>query len=145
MNYSKNSFHKKAVSSQIKIIGITEIANKNKVKKLNNYNLQINTSNSIRNNRIKKTNTINKTICDRNFRDNSLKKYYNMNSNASKKNNLLNIKKKIFNPIYSNKIKKFPTNIKDFSDYNNTIRHKKTLSFNGDIFPLHKLNRTSSI
>ena len=144
MNYSKNSFHKKAVSSQIKIIGITEIANKNKVKKLNNYNLQINTSNSIRNNRIKKTNTINKTICDRNFRDISLKKYYNMNSNASKKNNLLNIKKKIFNPIYSNKIKKFPTNIKDFSDYNNTIRHKKTLSFNGDIFPLHKLNRTSS-
>ena len=49
-----------------------------------------------------------------------------------------------FNPIFTNKIKKFVTNIKDFTDSSNTLRHKKTLSFNGDIFPLHKLNRTSS-
>ena len=36
------------------------------------------------------------------------------------------------------------TNIKDFSDYSNTLRHKKTLSLNGEIFPMNFLNRTNS-
>ena len=55
-----------------------------------------------------------------------------------------NTNKKLFNPIFTNKIKKFVTNIKDFTDSSNTLRHKKTLSFNGDILPLNFMNRTNS-
>ena len=36
-------------------------------------------------------------------------------------------------------------NIKDFSDFSDTLRHKKTLSFNVDIIPLQLMNRTSSL
>ena len=142
--YSLNNFHKKTLSSQFKIIGISQIDKSNKITKIKNYNLQIQNSNSKRNNRIRKINTINRTIYDNNSSKYSLKKYYNMNTNTSKRSIQLNIQKKLFKPIFTNKIKKFVTNIKDITDYNNTLRHKKTLSCNGDIFPLYILNRTSS-
>ena len=67
-----------------------------------------------------------------------------MSANTSKKNNQLNKKRILFNPIFIDEIKKPLMNIKDFTDFSNTLRHKKTLSFNGDIIPLQLMNRTSS-
>ena len=72
-----------------------------------------------------------------------LKKFYNLNSNTSKRSTQLN-NNKLYNIIFTNKIRKYVTNIKDFNDYSNTLRHKKTLSLNGDIFPMNYLNRTNS-
>ena len=141
MKFSTNNFHRKALSNQFKIVGITEFDKTNKIKKVTNFNLQINNSNSRRNNKIIKLNTINQTIDD-NFTVNySLKKFYNFNTNTSKRINQLNARKIIFNPIFTDKISKNETNN---SIYNNTLRHKKTLSFNGNIYPLQIFNRTSS-
>ena len=142
---SLNNFHKKTLSNQLNIKGITELDKANKIKKIMNYDLQIRNSNSKRNTRIKKINTINitRTINDNNMCNYSLKKFYNLNSNTSKRSNQLN-NKKIYNIIFTNKIRKFVTNIQDFSDYSSTLRHKKTLSLNGDIFPINFLNRTNS-
>ena len=142
---SLNNFHKKTLSNQLNIKGITELDKANKIKKIMNYDLQIRNSNSKRNTRIKKINTINitRTINDNNMCNYSLKKFYNLNSNTSKRSNQLN-NKKIYNIIFTNKIRKFVTNIQDFSDYSTTLRHKKTLSLNGDIFPMNFLNRTNS-
>ena len=141
MKFSTNNFHRKALSNQFKIVGITEFDKTNKIKKVTNFNLQINNSNSRRNNKIIKLNTINQTIDD-NFTVNySLKKFYNINTNTSKRINQLNARKIIFNPIFTDKISKNETNN---SIYNNTLRHKKTLSFNGNIYPLQIFNRTSS-
>ena len=142
---SLNNFHKKTLSNQLNIKGITELDKANKIKKIMNYDLQIRNSNSKRNTRIKKINTINitRTINDNNMCNYSLKKFYNLNSNTSKRSNQLN-NKKIYNIIFTNKIRKFVTNIQDFTDYSTTLRHKKTLSLNGDIFPMNFLNRTNS-
>ena len=142
---SLNNFHKKTLSNQLNIKGITELDRANKIKKIMNYDLQIRNSNSKRNTRIKKINTINitRTINDNNMCNYSLKKFYNLNSNTSKRSNQLN-NKKIYNIIFTNKIRKFVTNIQDFTDYSTTLRHKKTLSLNGDIFPMNFLNRTNS-
>ena len=142
---SLNNFHKKTLSNQLNIKGITELDKANKIKKIMNYDLQIRNSNSKRNTRIKKINTINitRTINDNNMYNYSLKKFYNLNSNTSKRSNQLN-NKKIYNIIFTNKIRKFVTNIQDFTDYSTTLRHKKTLSLNGDIFPMNFLNRTNS-
>ena len=142
---SLNNFHKKTLSNQLNIKGITELDKANKIKKIMNYDLQIRNSNSKRNTRIKKINTINitRTINDNNMCNYSLKKFYNLNSNTSKRSNQLN-NKKIYNIIFTNKIRKFVTNIQDFTDYSTTLRHKKTLSLNGDIFPMNILNRTNS-
>ena len=142
---SLNNFHKKTLSNQLNIKGITELDKANKIKKIMNYDLQIRNSNSKRNTRIKKINTINitRTINDNNMCNYSLKKFYNLNSNTSKRSNQLN-NKKIYNIIFTNKIRKFVTNIQDFTDYSTTLRHKKTLSLNGDIFPINFLNRTNS-
>ena len=142
---SLNNFHKKTLSNQLNIKGITELDKANKIKKIMNYDLQIRNSNSKRNTRIKKINTINitRTINDNNMCNYSLKKFYNLNSNTSKRSNQLS-NKKIYNIIFTNKIRKFVTNIQDFSDYSSTLRHKKTLSLNGDIFPINFLNRTNS-
>ena len=141
MKFSTNNFHRKALSNQFKIVGITEFDKTNKIKKVTNFNLQINNSNSRRNNKIIKLNTINQTIDD-NFTGNySLKKFYNFNTNTSKRINQLNARKIIFNPIFTDKISKNETSN---SIYNNTLRHKKTLSFNGNIYPLQIFNRTSS-
>ena len=141
MKCSTNNFHKKALSNQFKIVGITEFDKMNKIKKVTNFNLQINNSNSNRNNKIRKINTINKTLDDNIIGNYSLKKFYNMNTNTSKRINQLNTRKILFNPVFSNKMRKNETN---YSIYNNTLRHKKTLSFNGNIYPLQILNRTSS-
>ena len=141
MKFSTNNFHKKALSNQFKIVGITEFDKMNKIKKVTNFNLQINNSNSNRNNKIRKINTINKTLDDNIIGNYSLKKFYNMNTNTSKRINQLNTRKILFNPVFSNKMRKNETN---YSIYNNTLRHKKTLSFNGNIYPLQILNRTSS-
>ena len=142
---SLNNFHKKTLSNQLNIKGIIELDKANKIKKIMNYDLQIRNSNSKRNTRIKKINTINitRTINDNNMCNYSLKKFYNLNSNTSKRSNQLN-NKKIYNIIFTNKIRKFVTNIQDFTDYSTTLRHKKTLSLNGDIFPMNFLNRTNS-
>ena len=142
---SLNNFHKKTLSNQLNIKGITELDKANKIKKIMNYDLQIRNSNSKRNTRIKKINTINitRTINDNNMCNYSLKKFYNLNSNTSKRSNQLS-NKKIYNIIFTNKIRKFVTNIQDFTDYSTTLRHKKTLSLNGDIFPMNFLNRTNS-
>ena len=142
---SLNNFHKKTLSNQLNIKGITELDKANKIKKIMNYDLQIRNSNSKRNTRIKKINTINitRTINENNMCNYSLKKFYNLNSNTSKRSNQLN-NKKIYNIIFTNKIRKFVTNIQDFTDYSTTLRHKKTLSLNGDIFPMNFLNRTNS-
>ena len=150
LKYSMNNVHKKTLSNQIKIKGIIDIdkTNKtNKIKKIMNYDLQIKNSNSKRNSRIKKINSINinRTINDNNLCNYSLKKFYNLNSNTSKRSTQLNNNNnKLFNIIFTNKIRKYVTNIKDFSDYSNTLRHKKTLSLNGEIFPMNFLNRTNS-
>ena len=147
---SMNNCHKKTLSNQFKIVGIIEYDKTNKIKKLKNYNLEIQNSNSKRNNKLRKINSIhiNRTINVNNVCNYSLKKFYNINSNNSKRDNQLNTNKntnkKLFNPIFTNKIKKFVTNIKDFTDSSNTLRHKKTLSFNGDILPLNFMNRTNS-
>ena len=141
MKFSTNNFHKKALSNQFKIVGITEFDKMNKIKKVTNFNLQINNSNSNRNNKIRKINTINKTLDDNIIGNYSLKKFYNMNTNTSKRINQLNTRKILFNPVFTNKMRKNETN---YSIYNNTLRHKKTLSFNGNIYPLQILNRTSS-
>ena len=141
MKFSTNNFHKKALSNQFKIVGITEFDKMNKIKKVTNFNLQINNSNSNRNNKIRKINTINKTLDDNIIGNYSLKKFYNMNTNTTKRINQLNARKIIFNPIFTDKISKNETNN---SIYNNTLRHKKTLSFNGNIYPLQIFNRTSS-
>ena len=142
---SLNNFHKKTLSNQLNIKGITELDKANKIKKIMNYDLHIRNSNSKRNTRMKKINTINitRTINDNNMCNYSLKKFYNLNSNTSKRSNQLN-NKKIYNIIFTNKIRKFVTNIQDFTDYSTTLRHKKTLSLNGDIFPMNFLNRTNS-
>ena len=146
LKYSMNNFHKKTLSNQLKIKGIADFDKNNKIKKIMNYDLQINNSNSKRNCRIKKINSINinRTINENNLFNYSVKKFYNLNSNTSKRSTQLNNNKKLYNIIFSNKIRKFVTNIKDFSDYSNTLRHKKTLSLNGEIFPLNFLNRTNS-
>ena len=150
LKYSMNNVHKKTLSNQIKIKGIIDIdkTNKtNKIRKIMNYDLQIKNSNSKRNSRIKKINSINinRTINDNNLCNYSLKKFYNLNSNTSKRSTQLNNNNnKLFNIIFTNKIRKYATNIKDFSDYSNTLRHKKTLSLNGEIFPMNFLNRTNS-
>ena len=146
LKYSMNNFHKKTLSNQLKIKGIADFDKNNKIKKIMNYDLQINNSNSKRNRRIKKINSINinRTINENNLFNYSVKKFYNLNSNTSKRSTQLNNNKKLYNIIFSNKIRKFVTNIKDFSDYSNTLRHKKTLSLNGEIFPLNFLNRTNS-
>ena len=141
MKFSTNNFHKKALSNQFKIVGITEFDKMNKIKKVTNFNLQINNSNSNRNNKIRKINTINKTLDDNIIGNYSLKKFYNMNTNTSKRINQLDTRKILFNPVFTNKMRKNETN---YSIYNNTLRHKKTLSFNGNIYPLQILNRTSS-
>jgi hypothetical protein len=141
MKFSTNNFHKKALSNQFKIVGITEFDQMNKIKKVTNFNLQINNSNSNRNNKIRKINTINKTLDDNIIGNYSLKKFYNMNTNTSKRINQLDTRKILFNPVFTNKMRKNETN---YSIYNNTLRHKKTLSFNGNIYPLQILNRTSS-
>ena len=146
LKYSMNNFHKKTLSNQLKIKGIADFDKNNKIKKIMNYDLQINNSNSKRNCRIKKINSINvnRTINDNTLFNYSVKKFYNLNSNTSKRSTQLNNNKKLYNIIFSNKIRKYVTNIKDFSDYSNTLRHKKTLSLNGEIFPLNFLNRTNS-
>ena len=146
LKYSMNNFHKKTLSNQLKIKGIADFDKNNKIKKIMNYDLQINNSNSKRNCRIKKINSINinRTINENNLFNYSVKKFYNLNSNTSKRSTQLTNNKKLYNIIFSNKIRKFVTNIKDFSDYSNTLRHKKTLSLNGEIFPLNFLNRTNS-
>ena len=145
LKYSLNSFHKKALSNQFKIIGISTGDKTTKTRKSVNFNLQITTTNSKRNtNKIRKINVINKTLYDNNMPNYSLKKIFNMSANTSKKNNQLNKKRILFNPIFIDEIKKPLMNIKDFTDFSNTLRHKKTLSFNGDIIPLQLMNRTSS-
>ena len=144
LKYSMNNFHKKAKSNHFKIIGITEFDENNKIKKVTSYKLQIKNSNSKRNNKTQKMNITNRTIYDNNICNYSLKKYYNINDNSSKRTGLINTRKIFFNPIFTNKNNKYVTNYKDFSDYSNSLRHKKTLSFNGDIFRLHLLNRTCS-
>ena len=149
LKYSMNNVHKKTLSNQLKIKGITDldkVGKTSKIKKIMNYDLQIKNSNSKRNSRIKKINSINinRTINDNNLCNYSLKKFYNLNSNTSKRSTQLNNNKKLYNIIFSNKIRKYVTNIKDFSDYSNTLRHKKTLSLNGEIFPMNFLNRTNS-
>ena len=152
MKYSLNSFHKKALSNQFRIIGMTENNNNNnkdktiKLKKSMNFNLQLKTSSSKRNtNKIRKINLVNRTLYDTNMSDYSLKKIFNISSNTTKKHIQINKRKIFFNPIYINEIKKPLMNIKDFSDFSDTLRHKKTLSFNGDIIPLQLMNRTSSL
>ena len=149
LKYSMNNVHKKTLSNQLKIKGINDldkVGKTSKIKKIMNYDLQIKNSNSKRNSRIKKINSINinRTINDNNLCNYSLKKFYNLNSNTSKRSTQLNNTNKLFNIIFTNKIRKYATNIKDFSDYSNTLRHKKTLSLNGEIFPMNFLNRTNS-
>ena len=152
-----NNNHKKALSNQFKIIGITEYSKPNKIKKLINYNLIIQTSNSISNSNYKKINSTNRTINTENSCNHSIQNYKNdigynnfrtiNNNNLNRTNQLINNKKLFNNLIFKNKnnIKRYKTNTNQFFNYDNLVRHKKTLSFNGTGINSYKIiKRTNS-
>ena len=146
--YKNKNFHRKVLSNQFKIIGITEFNKTCKAKKQINYNLQNKNLNSKRNNKSLKINQINRTINNDSFTNYSLKNFYTSHfknaNNTLTKTNQINSQNKLFKPIFTNKIKKYDTNSKEFNDYNNILRHKKTLSFNGDIYAFRTLNKTNT-
>ena len=139
-----NNNHKKALSNQFRIIGITEYNKSNKVKKLLNYNLNVQNSisNSINNTNYKKINSTNRSITNTDISYNNSIKNYNRNiacnnnynsitNNLNNKINQLISKKKVFNnSTIKNGIKRHKTNSNNFVNYDNIINHKKTLSFN---------------
>ena len=147
IKYSFNNFHKKNLSNQFKTIRVTEFDKTNKIKKIIKYKFQNQNSSSKNNNKLRKINNINnininRTTNDNNKYNNSLKKFFNINRNISKIS-LHKTNQKKFNQKLTNKIRKFTTNLKNISDYSQTLRHKKTLSFNGEIFPFKIINKTN--
>ena len=147
IKYSFNNFHKKNLSNQFKTIRVTEFDKTNKIKKIINYKFQNQNLSSKNNNKLRKINNINnininRTTNDNNKYNNSLKKFFNINRNISKIS-LHKTNQKKFNQKLTNKIRKFTTNLKNISDYSQTLRHKKTLSFNGEIFPFKIINKTN--
>ena len=146
--YKNKNFHRKVLSNQFKIIGITEFNKTCKARKLINFNLQNKNLNSKRNIKALKINQLNRTINNDSFTNYSLKNFYTSHfknaNNTLTKTNQINSQNKLFKPIFTNKIKKYDTNSKEFNDYNNILRHKKTLSFNGDIYAFRTLNKTNT-
>ena len=158
-----NNNHKKTLSNQFRIIGITEYNKSNKIKKLLNYNLiiqnQNSISNTINNTNYKKINSTNRAITNTdNSYNNSIKNYnrnirsknnystINNNLNNLNRTNQLISNKKIFNnSTIKNGIKRHQTNSHNFVNYDNIISHKKTLSFNvSEINSFKTVKRTYS-
>ena len=148
-----NNYYKK-ISNQFKIIGITEYNPSNKIKKSLDYNLMIQNSNSTNNSNYKKINSTNRSINTENY---SLKNYTKglkssnfrtiSNNNFNRTNKLVNNKKinLLNNTILKNNLKKYKTNTNNFFNYENFIKHKKTLSYNGnEINSFNIINRTHS-
>ena len=149
--------HKKTLSNHFKIIGISEYNKTNKNKKLINYNLllQNSNSNSINNSNYKKMNSTNRTITTDNSYNSSFSNYnkilYNSNyrtinnNNLNRTNQLISNKKLFNNTIIRNSLIKYQTNSNYFFNYDNYISHKKTLSYNGGEIEFYKtIRRTNS-